>query len=815
MPWELLYDNRRGDYFVFDKMISIVRYIRLHTAPPVLHQSRFFKVLALVASPTDQLPLDWQGELALLKDGLRGLIESHQVELVVCEHTTPESLHEVLLANAPDVVHFIGHAEYDQQEHQGSLILEDEHGKSVPLQAANAARALRRYGTNLVILNACDTAKGAWAGLGPALVRAEIPAVVAMQWPVEDRAATSFSRAFYRSLASGKTIDECMAEARMGVSATHADPGDWAAPVLFLRSASGQLWTNDTSSFRQQRQGEDRAPRAGGLPQTTAPARPLPLASEDGFYFKTRGPLLSPADQALIVERPELRRALRIAQQPSVTQYIALLSPRQTGKTTVLLQLMSLLQGLYACTFIDLSVLRTQDAKACFRFVAFRLISEFRHILGSDFALPETQHVDDSVEFLEFLDELARAVPVPRIILLIDEVGALTPEVSDSFFNTLRTVFTQGRGLANHLSKYLFVFSGAVDLYGLTFGTNSPLNICEKLFLRDFTPADVRQIVSQFRHLDIPVSKEAPERIHELAGGHPYLTLRLCALLEHPRVSEVTAEAVDRAATQMLVEDDNIRHVIHELEKHPLARRRLYGILVEGRRIPFSRNDPVLASLEMIGAIRAVQPCEVRNRLYEQALRQYYAQGTEGLFAEATTQPDTAPAAEVDTLHNRLELLRAEALDAQGHYKPGKAWETFAAALFSMVPAFSVYADGHADPEQMTIVLGINGSAPGGSYWDAYQPAILVEGSSLRQSTAEKVVAELVAKASRHGSRLLFLMACGGTMEASERARFSGSRGDTYLVVIEDAEIATLLQERRDFEPFLRDRVLDARLRNI
>jgi len=81
---------------------------------------------------------------------------------------------------------------------------------------------------------------------------------------------------------------------------------------------------------------------------------------------------------------------------------------------------------------------------------------------------------------------------------------------------------------------------------------------------------------------------------------------------------------------QILVEDDNLRHIIGELERNPLGRRRLYDILVEKRQIAFTRNDPVLAALEMLGVIRAGQPCQMRNRLYATALLPYLQSHAEG-----------------------------------------------------------------------------------------------------------------------------------------------------------------------------------------
>lgn len=785
LPWELLYDARADDFLVFDERVSIVRYIRLHTAPPALRQSASLRLLVVAASPVDESPIDWRNELALLHEAVEPLAREGLVTLNVCEQATREKLHVALLENRPDVVHFVGHAEYDAVEQQGYLILEDERRHASPVDATEIARLLRRYGAHLVVLNACETARGIWAGLAPTLVRCEIPAVVAMQWPIEDRAAIAFAKAFYRTLVAGRTVDECVAEGRVAMDTAAPRTVSWAAPVLFLRSHSGQLWTR--------------------RPVLAAPAQRGESAPEQGppqGLYKTRGPLRLPDDREILVDRPELRRALRLAQQPTVTQYLAVLSARQTGKTTLLLQLMGLLQEIYACVFIDLSVLRGQDVHACFRFVAFRLVSELRALLGDDLPLPDTGPVESAVEFVEFLYGLARVVPMPRIVLLVDEVGALSPDVSDVFFNTIRTVFTQGRGMTSHLVKYLFVFSGAVDLYGLTFGTNSPLNICEKIYLNDLDSEQVAQIVSRFSLLGVTVEPDVAGAVYALTGGHPYLTVRLCAVLEEAGIEQITVARVRWAASQLLIEDDNIRHLLHELDTMPAARRRLYSIVIERRRVPFSRNDPILASLEMIGAIRPTQPCAVRNRLYARALAHYF-QGQALADDEAPTQASRA------ALYGELIRLRREALDGKGCYRCDPAWRAFAEAFFTAVPAFMRHTDPARGDELPCLILAINDRAPGGQYWSDYQPAALVWCSPNAKSASELVEDALDAARAFNLGLVFVLASCvPAALHVS-----SGIRDGICLALVTDEEIAQLLEQQSDIETFLRDRVLAARLR--
>lgn len=119
LPWELLYDGRRREFMVFDPLVSLVRYLRLHAPPPTIRQGRSLRVLAVSASPHDQMPLDWERELHMLQRALTELTEAGQVEIVPCLHATYERLHTALMENAPDVVHYIGHGHYDHERSLG------------------------------------------------------------------------------------------------------------------------------------------------------------------------------------------------------------------------------------------------------------------------------------------------------------------------------------------------------------------------------------------------------------------------------------------------------------------------------------------------------------------------------------------------------------------------------------------------------------------------------------------------------------------------------------------------------------------------
>ena len=525
--------------------------------------------------------------------------------------------------------------------------------------------------------------------------------------------------------------------------------------------------------------------------------------------FKTKGPLDLKRDRAVLIDRKELDDILSLARQPVMSCYGALLSARQTGKTTLLFQAFLRLRDQFGSAYVDLSVLRNQNESACYRYVGFHLLTELKRWLDPSSPVPDPAELNSSVDFLLFLRQMAESVRAPRIVIMLDEVGALSAEVSDSFFNTLRTLFNNARRMDNVLQKYLFVFCGAVDLYNLTFGTNSPLNICEKIYLSDFPLEDVQRLVMNFEKLGVSVHPEAINRIYELTQGHPYLTQRLCALMERRGVEVVSVSEVDSAVEDMLTDDDNLRHVIRQIMKSPEVARRLAEIVVEERHLTFTRNDPVLARLEMIGIIGPELVCKVRNPIYERVMRDYLER-EETLLGRGLEEDEG-----IEMAYLRLELLRRRALsEGNGTYEKGLTWEQYAAALFAVVPAFSVYPDVHTDTEQIDVLLAIDPDRKGGQFWNRYAPAILVECKNLKESTPQKVVSEVLGKASLHNINLVFVMTTGGTSpQAQQQARYSASRGETLVVLLDDSELEQVVGARRDIDQYLREKVLDAWIR--
>jgi hypothetical protein len=167
---------------------------------------------------------------------------------------TVETLEDALTREA-HVFHFSGHGQFEGDlgvafgsvEGEGSVVLVGDDGGAFPFPAEKLAQNLRGRGVRLAVLGACEVGHrdqvNAWTGVVPALTRAGIPAVVGMQYTVQDENAIAFSRRFYRALAAGQSIDAAVSDGRLAIyNRGSEDERDWGVPVLYLRAEEGVLF---------------------------------------------------------------------------------------------------------------------------------------------------------------------------------------------------------------------------------------------------------------------------------------------------------------------------------------------------------------------------------------------------------------------------------------------------------------------------------------------------------------------------------------------------------------------------------------------
>jgi hypothetical protein len=242
LPWELMCDE---DGIPIATSTPIVRYLSYPEPVRPLPVQPPLRVLVSISSPRDQTPLSSEHEKERIQRALAPLVERKLVHVTISEHATGIGLLNDLRRGV-HIWHFIGHGVFNAFSANGSLAFENESGDTDLIDAKRLRILLEENSVRLAILNACETGRFSLdplLGIAPALVRAGIPAVIAMQFALPDTSAVEFSSMFYSALADGYPVDACVSEGRKAViTRLNLGQPDWAIPVLYMRSPDGHLF---------------------------------------------------------------------------------------------------------------------------------------------------------------------------------------------------------------------------------------------------------------------------------------------------------------------------------------------------------------------------------------------------------------------------------------------------------------------------------------------------------------------------------------------------------------------------------------------
>lgn len=255
LPWELLYDSDERRFLAGRLSFPIVRFIESSQPVASLLAPHPLRVLYVHANPagTDQLDLA-VGEAAL-REALRSIGE------VTALHAATADQVRNALRDQPGyhILHYDGHAAFDDANTDGYLVLHNSAGGKDPLTGERLANHLDGTTIRLVVLAACETSTNSrsqrFSGIAQRLMHASrLPAVVANQWSAFDDSTIAFIRGFYGALADNYPVDAAVVAGRQAIldmnlegEKTGFEAVDWATPVLFMRSRDGNIFQEQLS----------------------------------------------------------------------------------------------------------------------------------------------------------------------------------------------------------------------------------------------------------------------------------------------------------------------------------------------------------------------------------------------------------------------------------------------------------------------------------------------------------------------------------------------------------------------------------------
>ncbi len=265
-------------------------------------------------------------------------------------------------------------------------------------------------------------------------------------------------------------------------------------------------------------------------------------------FFNTTGPC-NPTDHYMLPATARLD-VLDIARLLRQKAYFVLHAPRQTGKTTAMLELARELtaSGEYTSVLVSMEVGAgfPGDLDGAERAILAAWRQRIRFQLPTDLYPPVwITEAAAGQRIADFLTEWALAATKP-LVILIDEIDALQDHVLISVLRQLRDGFTM-RPTAFPSSVALIGLRDVRDYKVKSGGsphlnTPSPFNIAVRSFtLRNFTGDEIRALLGQHTIETGQLFTEAAQaRIVELTLGQPWLVNALAKVCVEELVQDVT-----------------------------------------------------------------------------------------------------------------------------------------------------------------------------------------------------------------------------------------------------------------------------------
>ena len=351
-------------------------------------------------------------------------------------------------------------------------------------------------------------------------------------------------------------------------------------------------------------------------------------------FFNTAGPCV-PGEHYLL---DASERLLEVAEIILRKQYFVIHAARQSGKTTLLLDLRKTLEaeGKHRALYCSLESLQgVTDPKDGLPAIVRCLIGVLPALQGVDFstAVTPTDFTDYTNVLKLFLQRLCAALDKP-LVLLLDEVDCLAEGTLITFLRQLRDGFVNRAGGSPFPSSVALVgmrnirdYKAQIRPGGATLGSASPFNIASKsLTLANFTETEVGALYAQHTADTGQVfPSEAVARAFHWSQGQPWLVNALAhevvdEILAMDYAKPVDAAMFDAAAERLILRrDTHIDSLVERLREERV--RRIVEPVLLGDERDFDLLDDDCRYVLDLGILRADRRrLEPANPIYREVI---------------------------------------------------------------------------------------------------------------------------------------------------------------------------------------------------
>ncbi len=357
--------------------------------------------------------------------------------------------------------------------------------------------------------------------------------------------------------------------------------------------------------------------------------------------------------------------------------YFTVWAPRQTGKSSLLIDIYQLLRDdeSYLVSYISIQHLKDIDNSVDCLNAIIDSINE-----QSELQLPRVQSVMD---FQQVFSD--RYLPKP-LILIIDEFDALREKVINDIVSVFRNIYhiRIADNAPSSRKKYLLhgvALIGVRSLVGVENKSGSPFNVQKSLQVRNLTEAEVNEMYQWYKkESGQAVEQEVIDRIYHVTRGQPGLVSWFGELLtseynEHPDRPLTMKEwnRVYRKALHVLP-NNNIINIVSKATAEESRKFVLNMFRIDNKEV-FEFENPRTGYLYMHGVIsyeETEQFAYIRfsSPFVQEKLYRHFA----GLISRMDNDTLTCPFTDLTPVINDQKINISKLLELyQDYYRENKA----------------------------------------------------------------------------------------------------------------------------------------------
>jgi energy-coupling factor transporter ATP-binding protein EcfA2 len=298
-------------------------------------------------------------------------------------------------------------------------------------------------------------------------------------------------------------------------------------------------------------------------------------------------------------------------------EYVSVLAPQQSGKSTFLKQLQKRIEERHQTKTVYIGF-----EENTYKGGIKEVVTEFSQRVNT--ATSSSPSSSTAVVDSNLVDFLNSTTPKP-LVFLVDEL----PSPEDTAFRFLcevRAYYNE-----NSKSRHLFVFAGPIDLAEFSQAQNSfvsPFNIARTIYLKDFQEEQIKTWVTKLVG-DGFFSDLVIQKVFEYTGGQPFLVQFLYSYLHSLPTNEARETKLANLVT--LIQDSQVENTpnIKTMVDKVLDTREwrdLLGRILENPQIPFTTSNKIVRNLYLNGCIRENRDgyCQLRNPIYAKIFEENY-----------------------------------------------------------------------------------------------------------------------------------------------------------------------------------------------